>query len=478
MATLLKAMQTGDSRTENGMVTNSSSLNHCVDLFFQIGAMRGQDKTRLINAFTKAFGENPLTAMKLLFWARDVRGGAGERQIFRDIMSYLAKNRTEVMAKNLSLVSEFGRWDDLLPLIGTPLEKEALALIGKGLEAKNGLCAKWMPRPNVSNREKKRWAKAIRESLGLNPKEYRKLLSANSHTVEQLMCAKEWSAIEYSKLPSKAMSDYMKAFSKNDKERFGAYLKSLEKGETKINAGALFPYDIVKNLRFGSSKGADLQWNALPNYLKDGKERFMPVVDVSGSMNCPAGGNPNVTCMDVAISLGLYISERNEGPFKDAFVTFSSEPTLQVLSGSLSERFNQLARAQWSMSTDIEKVFRTILAKAKQSNVSPEEMPTMILILSDMEFNAGTRGNWNLSAQQAFEKMYAEAGYVMPKVVYWNIQSRSDNNKPVHFDKNGTALVSGFSPALLTNLLAGKEMSPYAMMMSVVDSERYSVVTV
>ena len=477
MKTLLAAMQTNDSLTENGMVTNSSSLNHCVNLFFQIGAMRGQDKSRLINAFTKAFGENPLTAMKLLFWARDVRGGAGERQIFRDIIGYLANNRRDVLGKNLNLISEFGRWDDLLVLVGTPLETEALELFANAIKSKNGLASKWAPRPNVSNREKKRWASALRNHLGLSPKEYRKLLVENSNTVEQLMCANEWSAIEYSKLPSKAMSDLMKAFSKHDKERFGAYLESVNKGETKINAGAVYPYDIVKNLRFGDKSGANAQWNALPNYLEGSKERFLPVVDVSGSMNCAAGNNPNVTCMDVAVSLGLYISERNVGPFKDAFVTFSSNPELQVLSGNLQERFNQLQTSEWGMSTNVESVFRLILEKAKDSDVFEEEMPTMILIMSDMEFNSGTRGNWSLSAQQMFERMYAEAGYKMPKVVYWNIHSRQDNF-PVHFDKVGTCLVSGFSPSLLTNLLSGKDMSPLSMMLTVVNSERYSVVTV
>ena len=477
MSTLLAAMQTKNSRTENGMSTNSTSLNNCVDLFFQIGAMRGQDKTRLINAFTKAFGENQLTAMRLLFWARDVRGGAGERQIFKDIVTYLANNRTEVMRKNIHLVSEFGRWDDLLVLIGTPLENDALEVIAKGLADKNGLCAKWMPRPNVKNREAKRQAHAIRNFLGMSPKEYRKMLVENSNTVEQLMCANEWSAIQYSKLPSKAMSDLMKAFTKHDKERFAAYLESVNKGETKINAGAVYPYDIVKNLRFGDKSGANAQWNALPNYLEGSKERFLPVVDVSGSMSCPAGNNHNVTCMDVAISLGLYISERNVGPFKDAFVTFSSDPKLQVLSGNLQERFNQLARADWGMSTNVESVFRLILDKAKASNVSEEEMPTMILIMSDMEFNAGTRGNWSLSAQQMFERMYAEAGYKMPKVVYWNIHSKSDNF-PVHFDKSGSALVSGFSPALLTNLLRGKDLTPVSMMLDVINSARYSAVTV
>jgi hypothetical protein len=475
MNALLAAMQTKDSRTENGMVTNSSSLNHCVDLFFQIGAMRGQDKTRLINAFTKAFVEDPLTAMKLLFWARDVRGGAGERQIFRDIMTYLANNRTEVMRKNVHLVSEFGRWDDLLVLLGTPLESDALASISKGLADKNGLCAKWMPRPNVSNRLAKRQANIIRKHLGLSPKEYRKLLVENSNTVEQLMCSNEWSAIEYSKLPSKAMSDLMKAFSKHDKERFGAYLTSLEKGETKINAGAVYPYDIVKNMRMGNSRGADAQWTALPNYMESNQERLLPMVDVSGSMTCSAGGNANVTCMDVAISLGLYISERNTGAFKDAFVTFTSRPTLQYLKGTLSERFRQM-QGPVGYDTNIEAAFKMLLNKAVEFNVPANEMPTMILVLSDMEFNcASVRG---FTAQEMVEDMYAKAGYTMPKLVYWNIQSRSDSNKPVQFDKSGTALVSGFSPALLTNLLAGKEMSPISMMRSVVDSPRYAEVTI
>ena len=342
------------------------------------------------------------------------------------------------------------------------------------------LVAKWMPRPNVSNRENKRYASVIRNFLGLTPKEYRKLLAENSNTVEQLMCAKEWSKIEYSKLPSKAMSDLMKAFSKNDLERFQAYLTSVEKGDAKINAGAVYPYDIVKNLKQGNDKGANVQWDALPNYMEGNNEFVLPVVDVSGSMSCPAGGNPSVTCMDVAISLGLYISERNVGPFKDAFVTFSDNPRLQVLNGSLKERYSQLSRADWDMSTNLEAVFRLILNKAKESNVSQDEMPTMVLILSDMEFNSAVsrRGGYSVGAQKMIDEMYADAGYKTPKVVYWNIQSRGDNNKPVHFDTNGTSLVSGFSPALLTSLLAGKDMTPYSMMMTVIGSERYDSVTV
>jgi hypothetical protein len=183
--------------------------------------------------------------------------------------------------------------------------------------------------------------------------------------------------------------------------------------------------------------------------------------------------------MDVAISLGLYISERNVGPFKDAFVTFSESPKLQILKGNLSERYQQLSYADWDMSTNLEAAFKEILDKAVKSNVPQAEMPTMILILSDMEFNSAVRSrSWNPTAQQMIESMYTEAGYKIPKLVYWNIQSRGDNNKPVHFDTNGTCLVSGFSPALLTNLLAGKDMTPITMMMSVINSERYKAITV
>lgn len=487
MTTLLAAMQTENSFTENGMTTNSSSLNDCVNLFFQIGAMRGKEKQTLINTFVKAYNENALTAMRLLFWARDVRGGAGERQIFRDIVQYLANTQTKSLSKNLSLFSEYGRWDDLLVLIGTKLENEALGVIKKGLEDKNGLCAKWLPRPNVGNREKKRQASAIRKYLGLTPKEYRKTLSELSNTVEQLMCSKNWDAIEYSKLPSKAMSDYMKAFSKNDLERFQAYLEAVKSGDAKINAGAVYPYDITKNMKHGSSNGANVQWNALPNYMTGNTERLLPVVDVSGSMDCSAGGSQSVTCMDVSISLGLYISERNVGQFKDAFVTFSSDPQLQILSGSLSERYNQLASAEWGMSTNLQAVFELILNQGKKHNVPESEMPTMILILSDMEFNSATNSSngwgesrkhdWNPTAQKMIEAMYSDAGYTMPKIVYWNLNARN-NNFPVQFDESGTALVSGFSPALLTNLLSGKDLSPVSMMNQVVNSARYEAVAI
>jgi hypothetical protein len=283
------------------------------------------------------------------------------------------------------------------------------------------------------------------------------------------------------------MSDYMKAFSKRLPEEWVAYLESVKKGETKINAGALYPYDVTKNLRYGDSDGADVQWNALPNYMEGNNERVLPLVDVSGSMGTSAGGNPNVSCMDVAVSLGLYISERNVGPFQDAFVTFSSNPKLEILKGSLSDRFRQLSRADWNMSTDIEKAMKLILNKAKANNVAKEEMPTMLMIFSDMQFNSACGGGsgyygggsnaWNPTALEMTNKLYSDAGYEVPKVVFWNLAGRNDNT-PVQSNDTGTALVSGFSPSLLLSLLSGKDISPYSMMMDVVNSERYEPITV
>jgi hypothetical protein len=478
---MVDALRQDDVQTENGMATNSSSLDSVVDLFYNIGAMRGQDKERLISNFSLAFNQDPNRAMKILFWARDVRGGAGERQIFRGIMTYLADAHTDALRKNLHLVPEFGRWDDLLVLEGTKLQQDAFDLIQKALlEDGSGLCAKWMPRKGVT-------AAKLRNHMGLSPKLYRKLLVGLTDVVEQLMCAKRWQDIDFSKLPSVASARYQKAFWKNAKESYETYIGKLQSGEAKINAGAVYPYDVTKSLKSGNKEVAIEQWKALPNYMEGADEMILPMVDVSGSMGSAAGNNPNITCMDVAISLGLYISERNEGPFKDAFLTFSAKPELQVLNGSLSDRFIQLRRSKWGMNTNIEAAFKQVLDQAVKHGVAADQMPDKILILSDMQFDQATRSgggwyrnedvsDWNPTAQQMIEKMYADAGYKAPKIVYWNIQSRN-GDVPVAFDKMGTALISGFSPAIMTSVLGADEFTPVAIMDKTIMSERYSQVS-
>ena len=463
--------------TSNGMGALGTTLNECVNLLFQIGAMRGKSKKALLNLFSKAYNENPLVATKVLFWVRDVREGAGERQIFKDILLYLAENNTDVVKKNLSLIPEFGRWDDVLVLVGTSLEGEVFELIKTAIQNEDGLLAKWLPR-------KGKVANAIRNYLKVSPKVYRKTIVNLTNVVETVMCAKDYSDVDYSKLPSLAMTRYQIAFQKNDGERYEAYKTSLINGETKINAGAVYPYDIVKTLGMsGDNTIANEQWNSLPNWMEGSSERVLPVVDVSGSMGIEVGGNPNLTCMDVAISLGLYISERNEGNYKDAFITFSENPQLQILDGSLEERFNQLSMADWGMSTNLEKVYSLILNQAKENNIPQDMMPTKLLILSDMQFDSATsngcRGGskWTPTSQQMVEKMYEESGYKLQQIVYWNLNA-SMSNFPVEFDKMGTALISGLSPSILKSVLGSDDMTPETIMMKTIDTERYNVISV
>jgi hypothetical protein len=473
---LVSALQQENVTTENGMVTNSSSLSDCLDLFFKIGAFRAADESDIVRQFSLAFNQSPLTAMKILFWSRDVRGGAGERRVFRICIKYLASNHPTSLIKNIELISTYGRWDDVLELLGTKVESSALDIIEQALRGGNMLCAKWMPRKGSA-------ANVIRKKLGLTPKEYRKLLVKNTQVVENKMCAKEWSLIDYSGIPSVAAARYQKAFLKSDLERYTQYIHLLKnppadpEKRVKINASAVYPYDVVKSLQRGIEDVANEQWKALPNYLKDSNEMILPVVDVSGSMLSPVSQKGTLTCMEVSISLGLYISERNEGAFKDSFITFSERPKLQKLKGSLLERYNQLQNSEWGMTTDLESVFNTILNQARLHQIDEKEMPKKILIISDMEFNQAINEERSLSAIGMIREKYEENGYQMPSVIFWNVQSRG-NNVPVRFDETGTALISGFSPSIMTSILGGKSIDPNSIMFDTINLPRYKEVSI
>lgn len=467
---LLSALQQENTVTENGMVTNSSSLKNTLDLFFRIGALRAADQQDIVRQFTLAFAESPQDALRILFWARDVRGGAGERRVFRICMSHLAESNPQSLIKNLHLIPEYGRWDDLLVFAGTKVEDDAFGIIKTGLYSADRLCAKWMPRKGtVSN--------ALRKYLGLTPKEYRKLLVETTDVVEQKMCSNKFNEIDYSKVPSLAAARYQAAFIKKDSDRYTEYLLELRKPEgektAKINASAVYPYDVVKSLNRGVWEVANEQWNALPNYMEGSSEMVLPVVDVSGSMTSPVSRGGTLSCMDVAVSLGLYISERNDGPFKDHFITFSETPELQKLGGNLKERYLQLRSSEWGMSTNLISVFDLILNQATKHNVPQNNMPTKILILSDMEFNEAIEDGESVSAIKAIRSKYDAAGYKTPDVIFWNIQSRRGNNIPVRFDERGTALISGFSPSIMKSLLNGKSISPMDIMYETINSPRY-----
>jgi len=394
-----------------------------------------------------------------------VRGGAGERDVVRKILLNLEKTNPAAMARVLPNLAEFGRWDDMLIFKTKEIKDKAFTMIGDALRARNGLAAKWMPRQGPV-------AVEIRNFFGMSPKFYRKSLVALSKTVEQNMCANDWTNIEYGHVPSLAASRYQKAFKKHDAEGYEAYKAKLVTGEAKVNAAAVYPYDVIKSYKFGGDATVvQAQWDALPNYIGD--ELVLPMCDVSGSMSTPVGGNANLTCMDVCVSLGLYLADKNTGPFKDMFLTFSGKSKIEILKGNLLSKLAQLQKADWDMNTNLNAAFNEVLRVAVAGKVDAKDMPKYILIMSDMQFDACARHDD--SAMQMIERKYADAGYSVPNIVFWNLNARAGQS-PVKFDKKGTALVSGFSPAILQSILAAEDLDPVSVMIKTICSPRYAVI--
>ena len=471
MNTFVDAVVNQEARTENGMKARKQTANPAVDLFFKIGASRGKD---IVPDFTAAYVQDPNVALRIVAWSRDARGGAGERQIFRDILKHLENTNIKAAIALMAKVPELGRWDDLLVVESTSLKQIAFGMIQEALNADNGLCAKWMPR-------KGNIAVELREFLGWSPKFYRKRLVELTKVVEQNMCANTWDEINFSHVPSVASARYKKAFNRHT-TKYGEYVAALVKGdnpEVKVNASVAFPYDVLKGrincygVKFDKTE-LDLiqkQWEALPNYVGDAN--ILPLVDVSGSMTCPAGKNTKLSCLEVAVSLGLYLADKNTGKFKDTFLTFSGNPELLHLKGNINQKIDQMVKSTWAMDTNLHKAFAKILSVAVKGQVPQEEMPKMLLILSDMQFNACVE--YDDSAMQMIERSYEAAGYEVPKVVFWNLNAH--DNVPVKFDESGTALVSGFSPAIVKPLLSGdlETFTPEAIMLKTVMVDRYTV---
>lgn len=466
--------------TENNAKVYKTTESHLLDLFSQGGALRNRSEDDIISLFSKALHEDKLLAMKMLFYFRDVRGGQGERQTFRTLINYLANNHSELIEKNLYLVSHFGRWDDLYSLIGTALEGKVFDHIKYQLELDKragnpSLLAKWLKSENTSSYESRRLATKTRKALGLSSREYRKTLSSlrkKIDVVESLMSAKEWDQIEYSKVPSQASLNYRDAFRRNDEERYEQYLESLKKGETKINTGTLFPYEIVRQVQANSWNSSDetldLMWDNLPDYIGGSKENSIAVVDVSGSMM----GLP----MEVAISVGMYLAERNEGAFQNHFITFSNRPEIvEIVGDTLHEKVRNMERANWDMNTNIKAVFDLILDTAIRSKISQNEMVKKLYIISDMEFDeADSRADEYLF--EVIRDSYRENGYEMPQLVFWNVNARN-SNAPMTMNHYGVQFVSGCSPSIFQNLMKGEFMSAYDLMLDVLNDERYDAVT-
>lgn len=480
--------------TENGAITNKSSLNALLDFFGQAGAMRNRYAEDIINLFVLAFKEDALRSIKCVFYLGDILEGQGERSTFRILLRYIARNYPQALKENIHLIPKFNRWDSIYTLFDTPLEGDVATLLAKQLSKDlnsetPSLCAKWLKSTNTSSKETRELGRKTARLLNLSEKQYRKMLvklRAKIKVVETLMSAKKWNDINYSNVPSKAMNNYNRAFYKHDSERFESYVDDLAIDTSKINSKTLYPYEIVKkilNYRTNSiidKKITEAQWKALPDFIVNKNMKGICVVDVSGSMN----GTP----LEVAISTGLYVSEKCIGTYHNKFITFSSQPKLVTVKGdTLHERVNYVRNADWGMNTDLEAVFDLILDTAIRNNSSQTDMPDYLIIITDMEFDAIQHGNRKKTLIETLSERYETAGYKLPILVFWNVNANG-RNMPMTVDECGWISVSGYSPsifkAILSEELLGAEniekekIDPVETMLVVLDSERYAEITI
>lgn len=469
--------------TANEAKAYESTLNKCLDLFGKIGASRN-NLEMIKNHFLEALDENEESAIRILFWGRDVRGGQGERSVFRTLLTLLAVERPDAARKILPLVSEYGRWDDLFCLYETKVWPDVVTLVVEQLNCdlvnlsttgKVSLLGKWMPSVNASSIRSRVLGIEFAKALNLTEREYRKFMVQLRNAiriVEHDMCSGNWGSINYQSVPSKAGMMYRKAFQKHDGARYSEYLADVESGKAKINASTLFPHEVVaKYLNYSQVSGIDetveLMWKNLPNYMEGGDFNGMVLADVSGSMY----GVP----MQVSIALALYISERNTSlVWKDYFMTFESSPRLmKVVGNTLYSRVNYVSQAPWGGSTNLQAAFELILDAAIKNNLDQSAMPEKLIIVSDMQFNVACRSNKRTNLEQ-IQKRYEGAGYKVPQLIFWNVNSHS--NVPVQFDDSGVALVSGCSPSTMKYVLSGQIVSPVDTMKDVIFSDRYAPV--
>tara|TARA_R110002153_G_scaffold68523_1_gene181767 strand:+ start:3571 stop:5043 length:1473 start_codon:yes stop_codon:yes gene_type:complete len=454
------------SKTDKGALTHKSSLNKCLDLFFIAGASRFMADSQIIKMFKDAYGENPVTAMMILFWARDCRGGAGEKKFFRIIAKEMLQDQAahDVMDTLTHLVPEYGSWKDLT-YIECPNDA-TLNMFHTSIADtdSHSLAAKWFPRKGP-------WFVAMHKYLGVTPKYLRKMLVEKTSVVESAMCSKRFDRITYSAVPSLAMNKYRQAFYNQDADRFEEFNNDVKDGKNTVNASVLFPHQLFQALQknnFQFDQNIENQWNALPDYM-DSSENILPLCDVSGSMM--AGGS--VAPMDVSVALGVYIAERNKGPFGNHFMTFSEQTQLVKLHGETScEKMINLRQADWGYTTNLQRAFEVILERGKQDNIKPEDMPTKILIISDMEFDDAGDSKSNL---EVINQKYADSGYSRPEIIFWNVHGRPENTPAKYADK-GIGLVSGFSPSILKAILLGKVETPYQLMLNTLYTKRYEPV--
>ena len=480
-----------ESYTENGALGYRTTGKSLLDLNYKVASLRSANESYIKDLFKKAFFEDKLLALKWLFFASDVREGLGERRLFRVVIKDFAVNNPEYIDHLIEHIPEYSRWDNILEMLETGLENKAAEIIGRQLaeDKKNknenkpvSLLAKWLPSANTSSKETVKKAKKLCKLLNMSEKEYRKMLSDMRKyidVIEVKMSAKEWGSINYEAVPSRANLIYNGAFLRNDEERRRDYLSKLEKGEAEINAGVLYPHDIFHSYIDGGyylkpyDSALENLWKGLPDVMCN---NTIVVADGSGSMTCGVG-NTRVQALTVANALAVYFAERLNGEFKDKYITFSKRPQLVDFSRckSLKEKIELAYRHNEVANTNIEAVFNLILTTAQRAQMKQSNLPQNILILSDMEFDAAVDGNVGQKLFQAIGLKYKKAGYKLPRLIFWNLNSRT-GTIPIIENDLGVALVSGFSVNIVKMVLSG-ELDPYKCLMEQLMSGRYTKIT-
>ena len=474
------------TKTENLADALNTTSNALLDMYGSLAAMRGRRDWDLIRKFELAYEEDPLGALRCLFYVRDVRGGQGERDIFRTILRYSARKRPEVMAFNLPCIPVYGRWDDLYYLIDTPVEEDMWAFVKTQLDLdlkdmEEGkpvsLLAKWLKKANSSNENTKKLGIYTAKKLGYSVYDYKRICSKlrkHLDVTEIKMSAGTWQKIKYEHVPSRAMMIYRKAFLRHDESRFQKYLNAVEKGEAKINAGTLYPYDIVEKIIYerDTSKVLSVQWDALPDYVQGGAD-FLVMADVSGSMS----GRP----MASSIALAIYFAERNPGAYHNLFMTFSATPQIVTLKGKdIFEKVHFLQKSDWGFSTDFEAAMKLVLDVAVKNHCKQEDLPKALICVTDMEFDMASRNKDRKTYFQHVQEMFQEAGYERaPTLVFWNVNSRND---VFHGDSadEGIIMVAGQSASTFENLVrflnGDRILTAVDFMYDVLNGERYRMV--
>ena len=487
--------QSNMTNTLNGAAAYRSSESECLDFFALCGACRNAEEERLCNMFMRAYAESPDTAMKILFYARDIRKGIGERNFFRVILTHAAWYCPVSVKKNIKYIEEYGRLDDLLELLDTPCEKALGDYLKEKLEKDisdmaNGkpvsLLAKWLPSVNTSSEKTRKKAAMVRKLLGMSEKKYRKTLASLRtyiDVLEKRLCEKDYT-FDYEKQPSKALFNYRQAFVRNDEERYKEFLCRVNKGEAVLNTSSLTPYDIVQkciNIHsdfYGNYEKPEFQteveildttWKSLPVYGSG--QNAIAVVDGSGSMYLSLSGKSKAMPISVAVSLGIYFAEHSMGEYANHFITFSASPRLIELKGeNIYEKTKYCMSYNEVSNTNIEKVFNLILETAVNNKIPKSEMPDVIYIISDMEFDAVSSGDDKTVFENAKEN-YNSCGYDLPLVVFWNVDSLTEQ-MPVSKNDTGAVLVSGMSPTIF-DMVMSNDLDPMKYMHMVLNSGRY-----